>query len=192
MSSSDAGVVDIGGEPPKQPSKRGKSKDTRITKDSASVEDRLALLEDILSKMGERYIEMADTFNSFNDEVRSMEESVATAMATFRGELEKLRGNMTRRDEERKNLIEELVTRVDEVENLKTRVAILEKAVARGTPRCAEAFEDLKLAVTEDPVLRLPDCSHHSRCWRGDCGLNGPASCPVAGGHVGRVMFEMA
>nr|CAD1821581.1 unnamed protein product [Ananas comosus var. bracteatus] len=27
------------------------------------------------------------------------------------------------------------------------------------TPRCAEAFEDLKRAVTEDPVLRLPDCS---------------------------------
>nr|CAD1840475.1 unnamed protein product [Ananas comosus var. bracteatus] len=23
-------------------------------------------------------------------------------------------------------------------------------------------------------------------------GLNGPASCPVAGGHVGQVMFEMA
>nr|CAD1833765.1 unnamed protein product [Ananas comosus var. bracteatus] len=26
----------------------------------------------------------------------------------------------------------------------------------------------------------------------GIVGLNGPASCPVAGGHVGRVMFEMA
>nr|CAD1834599.1 unnamed protein product [Ananas comosus var. bracteatus] len=114
MSSTEAGVVDAGGDPPKQPSKRSKGKDTRITKDSASVEDRLALLEDILSKVGERYTEMADTFNSFNDDVRSMEESVATAMATFRSELEKLQGNITRRDEERTSLIEELVTRVDE------------------------------------------------------------------------------
>nr|CAD1837442.1 unnamed protein product [Ananas comosus var. bracteatus] len=128
----DAGVVDVGGNPPKQPSKQGKSKDTRITKDFASLEDRLALLEDIISKMGERYTEMADIFNSFNDEVRSMEESVTTAMVTFRGELEKLRGNITCRDEEQKKLIEELVTRVDKVEDLKTSVAILEKAVARG------------------------------------------------------------
>nr|CAD1843850.1 unnamed protein product [Ananas comosus var. bracteatus] len=121
MSSSEAGAGDVGGEASKQPSKRSKGKDTRITKDSASVEDRLALLEDILSKVGERYTEMADTFNAFNNDVRSMEESVATAMATFRGKLEKLQGNITRRDDERKNLIEELVTRVDEVEDLKTR-----------------------------------------------------------------------
>nr|CAD1820409.1 unnamed protein product [Ananas comosus var. bracteatus] len=128
MSSSEAAAGNVGGDASKQPSKRGKGKDTRITKDSASVEDRIALLEDILSKVGDRYTEMADTFNAFNDDVRSMEESVATAMATFRGELEKLQGNITHRDEERKNLIEELVTRVDEVEDLKTRVTILEKA----------------------------------------------------------------
>nr|CAD1823291.1 unnamed protein product [Ananas comosus var. bracteatus] len=125
MSSSDAGVVDVGGDPPKQPSKREKSKDSRpITRDSAPLEDRLALLEDIISKMGEKYTEMADSFNSFNEDVRSMEKSVATAMATFRSELEKLQGNITRRDEERKNLIEELVARVAEVEDLKTRVTV--------------------------------------------------------------------
>nr|CAD1832740.1 unnamed protein product [Ananas comosus var. bracteatus] len=56
------------GDASKQPSKRGKGKDTRITKDSASVEDRLALLEDILSKVEERYTEMAETFNAFNDD----------------------------------------------------------------------------------------------------------------------------
>ncbi|XP_020082254.1 uncharacterized protein LOC109705882 [Ananas comosus] len=133
MSSSDAGVVDVGGEPPKQLSKRSKSKDPqRITRDSASLEDCLVLLEDIIAKMGERYTEMADTFNSFNEDVHIMEESVVTAMTTFRSELEKLQGNMTRRDEERKKLIEELVTRVEKVEDLKTRVTILEKAVARG------------------------------------------------------------
>nr|CAD1839672.1 unnamed protein product [Ananas comosus var. bracteatus] len=55
MSSSDAGIVDVGGKPPKQPSKRSKSKDPqRITRDSASLEDRLVLLEDIIAKMGER------------------------------------------------------------------------------------------------------------------------------------------
>nr|CAD1817292.1 unnamed protein product [Ananas comosus var. bracteatus] len=75
MSSSEAGAGDVRGEPSKQPSKWGKGKDTRITKDSASVKDRLALLEDILSKVGERYTEMADTFNAFNEDVRSMEES---------------------------------------------------------------------------------------------------------------------
>ncbi|XP_020101642.1 uncharacterized protein LOC109719402 [Ananas comosus] len=133
MSSSDAGIVDVGGDPPKQPSKRSKSKDPqRITRDSASLEDRLVLLEDIIAKMGERYTEMADTFNSFNEDVHSMEESVATAMETFRSDLEKLQANMKNRDEERKKLIEELVARVDEVEDLKTRVTILEKAVARG------------------------------------------------------------
>nr|CAD1833609.1 unnamed protein product [Ananas comosus var. bracteatus] len=139
MSSSEAGAGDVGGEASKQPSKRSKGKDTRITKDSSSVEDRLALSEDILSKVGERYTEMADTFNVFNEDVRSMEESVATAMATFRGELEKLQGNITCRDEERKNLIKELVTGVDEVEDLKTRVTILEKAEAK----CRKA-KDLK------------------------------------------------
>nr|CAD1838673.1 unnamed protein product [Ananas comosus var. bracteatus] len=87
------------------------------------------LLEDIIAKMGERYTEMADTFNSFNENVHSMEESVATAMETFRSELEKLQANMKSRDEERKKLIEELVARVDEVEDIKTRVTILEKAV---------------------------------------------------------------
>nr|CAD1838613.1 unnamed protein product [Ananas comosus var. bracteatus] len=133
MSSSDAGVVDVGGDPPKQPSKRSKSKDPqRITRDSASLEDRLVLLEDIIAKMGERYTEMTDTFKSFNEDVHSMEESVAIAMTTFRIELEKLQGNMTRRDEERKKLIEELVARVDEVDDLRTRVTILEKVVARG------------------------------------------------------------
>nr|CAD1826229.1 unnamed protein product [Ananas comosus var. bracteatus] len=133
MSSSDAGIVDVGGDPPKQPSKRSKSKDPqRITRDSASLEDRLVVLEDIIAKVGERYTEMADTFNSFNEDVHSMEESVATVMETFRSELEKLQANMKRRDEERKKLIEELVARVDEVEDLKTRVTILEKAVARG------------------------------------------------------------
>nr|CAD1823568.1 unnamed protein product [Ananas comosus var. bracteatus] len=121
MSSSDAEIVDVGGGPPKQPSKRSKGKEMRLTKDSASVEERLALLENILSKVGERYTEMADTFNAFNDDVRSMEESVATAMATFRSVIEKLQGNITRRDEERTKLIEELVTRVDEVEDLKKR-----------------------------------------------------------------------
>nr|CAD1820507.1 unnamed protein product [Ananas comosus var. bracteatus] len=50
MSSTEAGAGDVGGDPPKQPSKRSKGKETRITKDSASVEDCLALLEDILSK----------------------------------------------------------------------------------------------------------------------------------------------
>nr|CAD1844210.1 unnamed protein product [Ananas comosus var. bracteatus] len=110
------------GDPPKQPSKRSKSKDPqRITRDSASLEDRLVLLEDIIAKMGERYTEMVDTFNSFNEDVHSMEESVATAMETFRSELEKLQANMKSRDEERKKLIEELVARVDEVEDLKTR-----------------------------------------------------------------------
>nr|CAD1817150.1 unnamed protein product [Ananas comosus var. bracteatus] len=52
MSSSDARVVDVGGDLPKQPSKWSKSRDTRITRDSASLEDRLALLEDIILKMG--------------------------------------------------------------------------------------------------------------------------------------------
>nr|CAD1820350.1 unnamed protein product [Ananas comosus var. bracteatus] len=138
MSSSNAGVVDVRGDPPKQPSKRSKSKDSRITRESAFLEDRLVLLEDIISKMAEWYTEMADSFNSFNDDVRSMEESVATAMATFQSKLEKLQGNMTRCDKERKNLIEELVTRVDEVEDLKTRVAILEKAdLSVGSPACA-------------------------------------------------------
>nr|CAD1831635.1 unnamed protein product [Ananas comosus var. bracteatus] len=73
MSSSDAGVVNAGVTSKatlqaEQPSKLSKGKDTRITKDSASVEDCLALLEDILSKVGERYTEMADTFSSFNDD----------------------------------------------------------------------------------------------------------------------------
>nr|CAD1824698.1 unnamed protein product [Ananas comosus var. bracteatus] len=55
MSSSDAGIVDVRGDPPKQPSKRSKSKDPqRITRDSASLEDRLVLLEDIIAKIGER------------------------------------------------------------------------------------------------------------------------------------------
>nr|CAD1827561.1 unnamed protein product [Ananas comosus var. bracteatus] len=129
MSTSDAEVVDVGGDPPKQPSKRSKSKDPqRITRDSASLEDRLVLLEDIIAKIGERYTEMADTFNSFNEDVHSMEESVTTAMEIFRSEIEKLQANMKSRDEERKKLIEELVARVDEVEDLKTRVTILEKA----------------------------------------------------------------
>ncbi|XP_020080336.1 uncharacterized protein LOC109704005 [Ananas comosus] len=100
MSSSDAGVVDVGGDPPKQPSKWSKSRDMRITRESASLEDRFTLLEDIISKMGDRYTEMADSFNYFI--------------------------------EDRKNLIEELVAQVDEAEDLKTRVTILEKAVARG------------------------------------------------------------
>nr|CAD1843758.1 unnamed protein product [Ananas comosus var. bracteatus] len=74
MSSSDAEVVDVGGDPPKQPSKRSKSKDPqRITRDSASLEDRLVLLEDIIAKMGERYTKMADTFNSFNEDVHPTE-----------------------------------------------------------------------------------------------------------------------
>nr|CAD1843970.1 unnamed protein product [Ananas comosus var. bracteatus] len=72
---------------------------------------------------------MADSFNSFNEDIHSMVESIATAMATFRSELEKLQGNMTRRDEERKNLIEELVARVEEVKDLNTGVTILEKAL---------------------------------------------------------------
>nr|CAD1817907.1 unnamed protein product [Ananas comosus var. bracteatus] len=50
MSSSEAAAGDVGGEPPKKHSKQSKGKETRITKDSASVEDRLTLLEDILSK----------------------------------------------------------------------------------------------------------------------------------------------
>nr|CAD1822957.1 unnamed protein product [Ananas comosus var. bracteatus] len=155
MSSSDAGVVDARGEPSKQPSKRSKGKDTRITKDSASVEDRLALLEDILSKVGERYTEMADTFNAFNDDVRSMEECVATAMTTFRGELEKLQGNITRRDEERTKLIEELVTRVDEVEDLKTRVTILEKAgVKRGEITYLAAIREVSGEDLEEEGLQ--------------------------------------
>nr|CAD1840974.1 unnamed protein product [Ananas comosus var. bracteatus] len=70
MSSSEAAAGDVGGESPKKHSKQSKGKETRITKDSALVEDRLTLLEDILSNVGERYTEMADTFNSFNDDVR--------------------------------------------------------------------------------------------------------------------------
>nr|CAD1829976.1 unnamed protein product [Ananas comosus var. bracteatus] len=157
MSSSEAGAGDIGGEPSKQPSKRSKGKDTRITKDSASVEDCLALLEDILSKVGERYTEMADTFNAFNDDVRSMEESVATAMATFRSEPEKLQGNIACRDEERKNLIEELATRVDEVEDLKTRVTILEKAeLPKRLPPRREVDHAIELEPGAKPPAKAP------------------------------------
>nr|CAD1823789.1 unnamed protein product [Ananas comosus var. bracteatus] len=162
MSSTEAGASDVGGEPSKQPSKRSKGKDTRITKDSASVKDRLALLEDILSKVGERYTEMADTFNAFNDDVRSMEESVATAMATFRGELEKLQGNITRRDEERKNLIEDLVTRVDEVEDLKTRASSGFVAIrGGGTGMLAPSVEVSGMDSTVEPPLRV---LHYSPC----------------------------
>ncbi|OAY65869.1 Endo-1,4-beta-xylanase A [Ananas comosus] len=46
-----------------------------------AVLDKLATLQlpIWLTEVGERYTEMADTFNAFNDDVRSMEESVATA-----------------------------------------------------------------------------------------------------------------
>ncbi|OAY77611.1 Glutamate-1-semialdehyde 2,1-aminomutase, chloroplastic [Ananas comosus] len=113
--------------PSRSPSRRVAS----VIRNAVSVEKKSFTLDkseeifnaakDIIAKMGERYTEMADTFNSFNEDVHSMEESVATAMETFRSDLEKLQANMKNRDEERKKLIEELVARVDEVEDLKTR-----------------------------------------------------------------------
>nr|CAD1821763.1 unnamed protein product [Ananas comosus var. bracteatus] len=119
MSTSNTGVIDARGDPPRKTSKQGKNKEPRaITRDVVSLKNRLALLEDIMSKMGKKYFEIVESFNLFNDEVRSIEESADTAMATFRSKLEKLQGIMTHCHEEQKKLIEEFIARVDE--DLKT------------------------------------------------------------------------
>lgn len=64
--------------------------------------------------------------------MHAMEDSVATTMATFRQQLKQFRSDLARREDEWMVLVEDFVTRVDEVEDLKMRVTILEKVVAHG------------------------------------------------------------
>nr|CAD1820369.1 unnamed protein product [Ananas comosus var. bracteatus] len=67
MSTFDAGVIDTAGDPPRQLSKQGKSKEPlAITKDSVPLEDRLALLEDIMSKMSERALNKVTVKNKYH------------------------------------------------------------------------------------------------------------------------------
>lgn len=75
--------------------------------------------------------------------LHAMEDSVAAAMVTFHQPLEQFRNDLTCCEDERKVLVEELVTRsmnvlveelvtrVDEVKDLKMWVTILKKVVAR-------------------------------------------------------------
>lgn len=65
------------------------------------------------------------------ERLHAMEDNVANAMATFRQQLEQLCSDLACREDERKVLVEDLVTRVGEVEDLKVQVTILEKAGAR-------------------------------------------------------------
>lgn len=125
MSSSDAAIINDVPEQPRQ-SRRGKSKEPRThVRESASLDDRVGLLED-------NYLVLTQHVGMMEDGLHTMEESVAAAMETFRQQLEQFRADVARREDERRTLVENLVTRVDEVEDLKTRMTILERAVAHG------------------------------------------------------------
>nr|CAD1842418.1 unnamed protein product [Ananas comosus var. bracteatus] len=129
MSSSDAGIVDVGGDPPKQPSKRSKSKDLS---ESRGIRRRWRTALCCWRTSSRKWVKGTPRWRiplTHSTKMSTAWRKVATAMETFRSELEKLQANMKSRDEERKKLIEELVARVDEVEDLKTRVTILEKAM---------------------------------------------------------------
>nr|CAD1820300.1 unnamed protein product [Ananas comosus var. bracteatus] len=127
MSTSDAAIVDVVPEP--RATKRGKSKEPRtLARESISLGDRVGVLEDSAARAEEHYSLLSQHVGMMEDGLHAVEDSVAAALATFRQQLEEFRRDLARREDERKVLVEDLVTRFDEVEDLKMRETILEKA----------------------------------------------------------------
>nr|CAD1839709.1 unnamed protein product [Ananas comosus var. bracteatus] len=113
--------------------KHGKSNKPRtLVRESASLEDCMNLLEDSVAKADEHYSVLTRHMGLMEDGLHVLEDSIAAAMATFREQLEQFRYDLDRRDDDKKALIEEIISLNNKIDDLKTRVAILEKAVARG------------------------------------------------------------
>nr|CAD1834497.1 unnamed protein product [Ananas comosus var. bracteatus] len=152
MLTSDAAVSDIVLEP--RATKYGKNKESRtLVRESASLEDRMNVLEDSIARAKKHYSVLSQHMGMMEEGLHTMEESVATAMGTFREQLEEFRRDLARREDERKVLVEDLLTRVDEVEDLKMWVTILEKAVARG----------IETQKERTPKIHIPE----PQCFKG-------------------------
>ncbi len=155
MELSNAAIIDVAVEPPKH-SKRGKGKEPRIhAREFASLEDHVGSLEDVLSRVEEHCSILSQHMGIMEKGQQAMEDSVAAAMESFRQQLEQFRSNLAHRKDERNVLIDDLIARIYEVEDLKLQVAIFERVVARGLEPQREYA----------PKARVPEPQHFKRTW---------------------------